>query len=56
MKEENENNPNKREIEVVKGNPKDLDISEVKDNLYFEIDEKEHEKKKNIVIPEIKKK
>ena len=56
MKEENEEIHEKKEIEVVKGNPKDLKISDVKDNLYFEIDDKEKEKKTDIVIPENKNK
>ena len=55
MVEENENTHEKKEIKIVEGDPKDLDISSVKDNLSFEIDEKSNEKKKNIIIPESKK-
>lgn len=51
--EEQENNDNKTKIEIVKGDPKDLDISEVKDNLAFEIEDKDPKKEK-IIIPEDK--
>lgn len=47
--EEKEENP-KKKIEIVKGSSKDLQISEVRDNLTFE-NPKEN-KKENIVIPE----
>ena len=48
---EENNKPNEQKIEIIKGNPKDLDISDVKDNLAFEV-EKEKKKKENIIIPE----
>ena len=51
--EEQKNTDNKKQIEIVKGDPKDLDISEVKDNLAFEIEDKDP-KKENIIIPENK--
>lgn len=47
--EERNDNKNKK-IEIVKGDPKKLHISDVKDNLLFEV--KEDTKKKNIIIPE----
>ncbi len=40
----------KKKIEIVQGNSKDLNISEVKDNLTFE--KPEENKKENIIIPE----
>ena len=49
--EENNNEKKEQKIEIVKGNPKDLDISDVKDNLAFEV-ENEKKKKENIIIPE----
>ena len=45
----------KKEIEVVNGNGKDLDISPVYDHIDIERPDKEKEKKK-IFIPEEKKK
>ena len=42
----------KKKIEIVKGDRKNLKISDVKDNLNFEIDENTGVKKENIVIPE----
>lgn len=50
MLEEKEGNKNKK-IEIIKGSSKDLNISEVRDNLTFE-NHKENQKE-NIVIPEI---
>ena len=40
----------KKKIEIVKGSSKDLQISEVRDNLTFE--NPKDNKKENIVIPE----
>lgn len=40
----------KKKIEIVKGSSKDLNISEVRDNLTFE--NPKDSKKENIVIPE----
>lgn len=54
MKEENENDNKKIKIEIVKGNSKDLEISEVKDNLTFEVNENNPKKNGEIVIPENK--
>ena len=50
--EEFDNNEEKKnvKIEIVKGNPKDLQISEVKDNLSFEVREEKNTQK--IIIPE----
>lgn len=50
MLEEKDENKNKK-IEIIKGSSKDLNISEVRDNLTFE-NHKENQKE-NIVIPEI---
>ena len=49
MLEEKDENKNKK-IEIVKGTSKDLNISEVRDNLTFE--NHENNQKENIVIPE----
>ena len=53
MKEMNDNKNKK--IEIVKGKSKDLDISEVKDNLTFEVHDNKANKNGEIVIPETKK-
>lgn len=45
-----EENEEKKRIKIVKGNSKDLNISEVRDNLTFE-NHKDNQKE-NIVIPE----
>lgn len=47
--DESQNTPVKK-IEIVEGHSKDLEISEVKDNLAFEI-KQDDTSKKNIVIP-----
>ena len=47
---EEENKRERKKIEIVQGNGKDLNISEVRDNLSFE--KPEENKKKNIIIPE----
>ena len=47
---EEENNEKRKKIEIVQGTSKDLNISEVKDNLTFE--KPEENKKGNIIIPE----
>ncbi len=54
--EEFDNNEEKKniKIEIVKGNPKDLNISEVKDNLSFEVVEEKPNQK--IIVPENQKK
>lgn len=49
MMEEN-NEIKKKKIEIIQGNSKDLDISDVKDNLTFE--RPEENKKENIIVPE----
>lgn len=52
--EKNENQKEeKKEIRIVSGNPKDLDISPVYDHI--EIEKPTAEKKKNIIVPEEKK-
>lgn len=52
MIEENNQNENKpKKIEIVKGNSKDLNISEVRDNLVLENPE-ERLNNQNIIIPE----
>lgn len=48
--EEKESKKNNK-IEIVKGNSKDLDISDVKDNLTFEVTENNTKKKGEIIIP-----
>lgn len=50
--EEFDNNEEKKnvKIEIVKGNPKDLQISEVKDNLSFEV--REEKNTQEIIVPE----
>ena len=48
MEEKNYNSDKK--IEIVRGNSKELEISEVKDNLTFEVHKKNTDKE--IVIPE----
>lgn len=45
-----EENEEKKRIKIVKGNSKDLNISEVRDNLTFE--NHRDNQKENIVIPE----
>ena len=52
--EEIKDNKN-RKIEIVKGNSKDLDISDVKDNLTFEVHDNNAKKNGNIIIPKEKK-
>ena len=47
---EEENNEKRKKIEIVQGTSKDLNISEVKDNLTFE--KPEENKKENIIIPQ----
>lgn len=49
MLEEKDENK-KKKIEIIKGSSKDLNISEVRDNLTFE--NPKNNKKENIVIPE----
>lgn len=50
MEEINDDEKKKIEIEIVKGNPKDLQISDVKDNLSFEVQEEKNKQK--IIVPE----
>ncbi len=52
--EEKKDNQNKK-IEIVKGKSKDLKISDVKDNLTFEVHKNDARKNGEIVIPENKK-
>lgn len=52
----NEENQDKKEIRIVTGDTSDLNISKVSDHLNsMKPKSKEEEKKKNIVIPEVKK-
>lgn len=51
--EERKNNENKK-IEIVKGKSKDLKISDVKDNLAFEVHDNKTIKNGEIVVPENK--
>lgn len=50
IEEKSQNEEKKKRIEIVRGNSKDLNISNVKDNLIIE--KPEENKKDNIVIPE----
>lgn len=49
MEEYKENNQKK--IEIIEGDSKTLNISEVKDNLAFEVEQKQSPDKDKIVIP-----
>lgn len=49
------NNDKKKDIQIVSGNGKDLNISPVYDNLDIAKPEEETNSKKNIVIPKEKK-
>ena len=55
MEEINDNKNNSKKIEIVKRNSKDLNISDVKDNLTFEVHDNKANKNGDIVIPETKK-
>lgn len=48
-------NEDKKHIEIVSGDGKDLNISPVSDNLDIANPEEETNTKKNIVIPQVKK-
>lgn len=50
IEENNENERKPKKIEIVKGNSKDLNISNVKDSLIFE--KPEEKQNQNIIIPE----
>ena len=50
MKEKDEKKENEKKFNIVEGSSKDLQISDVKDNLTFE--KPEENKKNNIIIPE----
>ncbi len=54
MEEKESKKSNK--IEIVKGHSKDLEISEVKDNLTFEVSKNNTTNKGNIIIPKNHKK
>ena len=45
----------KKEIEIVKGDGKNLNISPVEDHINDLVNKKKKNNKKNIVIPEVKK-
>ncbi len=47
-----EENEKKKDIEIVIGNSKNLQISDVKDNLTFEVHENDTTKKGEIIVPE----
>lgn len=55
MSEKIEKKPEKKEIQIVNGNGKDLDISAVYDHVIVD-KPTSSEKKKNVVIPKEKKK
>jgi hypothetical protein len=48
-------NDDKKDIEIVSGNGKDLNISPVYDNLDIAKPEEDSNTKKNVIIPEEKK-
>lgn len=48
-------NKEKKNIEIVTGNGKDLDISPVYDNLDIQKPEEDSNAKKNVIIPDVKK-
>lgn len=50
IEETNSDERKPKKIEIIKGNPKDLNISNVKDSLIME--KPEENQKQNIVIPE----
>ena len=50
LEEKDEKKENEKKLKIVKGSSKDLQISDVKDNLTFE--KPEENKKNNIIIPE----
>lgn len=50
IEENNENERKPKKIEIVKGNSKDLNISNIKDSLIIE--KPEEKQNKNIIIPE----
>lgn len=50
IEEKNENERKPKKIEIVKGNSKDLNISNVKDSLIIE--KPEEKQSQNIIIPE----
>lgn len=54
MSEERNENPKKRNIEIVTGDGKDLDISPVYDHVIID-KPVSNEKKKNVIIPKEKK-
>lgn len=45
-------NKKKKQLKIVKGDHKNLKISDVKDNLTFEIEDNKNIKKEDIIIPE----
>ena len=45
-------NKKKKQFKIVKGDHKNLKISDVKDNLTFEIEDNKNIKKEDIIIPE----
>ncbi len=47
---EEQDNEKRKKIEIIQGNSKDLQISDVKDSLSFE--KPDENKKENIIIPE----
>lgn len=49
---ENNENEKKKNIEIVIGNSKDLQISDVKDNLIFEVHENDATRNGEIIVPE----
>lgn len=53
--QENKKNDQNDKIEIVKGKSDDLEISDVKDNLTFEVTENNSRKKGEIIVPKNKK-
>ena len=52
MEENNGDIREDKKIEIVKGNSKDLNISDVKDNLTFEVHHNDTRKNGEVIIPE----
>ncbi len=53
MNEQFDENEKQEKIEIVNGKSKDLNISEVKDNLTFEVKKNNPKESGNIIIPEV---
>ena len=52
MEENNDDLKKDQKIEIVKGNSKDLNISDVKDSLTFEVHHNDTRKNGEVIVPE----